>query len=42
MDKDTGEITITTPTDHHYTSKPEPLHEPRENPLPDADESPPF
>jgi hypothetical protein len=40
VDNETGEITITTPTNDEYTSTPEPLHEPRDNPLPDDD--PPF
>ena len=42
MDKTTGRITITTPTGHHYTSEPQPLHEPRPNPLPQPDTDPPF
>ncbi|MFD2419735.1 HNH endonuclease signature motif containing protein [Amycolatopsis pigmentata] len=35
LDKHTGTFTVTTPTNDHYTSNPEPLHLPRTNPLHD-------
>lgn len=38
IDTTTGEITIKTPTGHHYPSAPEPLHEPRTDPLAPPDE----
>jgi hypothetical protein len=33
LDKNTGRFTITTPTNDHYTSDPEPLHPPRPDPF---------
>lgn len=44
LDKNTGTFTVTTPTNDHYTSEPEPLHPPRADPLADdpPDDDPPF